>query len=128
MNLKQKTLFFGLASYLFGWVLLITNGISSLEVFGFSCCFAGVFSLATTIAVRLKLDKQIQIYGYMKDGKLLKQSNSKDYIKGYSDALGEEYDTRLSVGNPVDIKFHEIDGNRYIHKVIPRKEYEYKCS
>jgi len=39
-----------------------------------------------------------------------------------------EYDTRLSVGNPVDIKFHEIDGNRYIHKVIPRKEYEYKCS
>jgi len=39
-----------------------------------------------------------------------------------------EYDNRLEVGMPVDIKFREINGIKYVRGVIPRKEYDYKCS
>ena len=39
-----------------------------------------------------------------------------------------EYDNRLEVGMPVDIKFREVNGIKYMRGVIPRKEYDYKCS
>jgi len=39
-----------------------------------------------------------------------------------------EYDSRLKVGMPVDVKFKEVNGIKYMRGVIPRKEYDYKCS
>ncbi len=38
-----------------------------------------------------------------------------------------EYDSRLKVGMPVDVKFREVNGIKYMRGVIPRKEYDYKC-
>jgi len=39
-----------------------------------------------------------------------------------------EYDNRLEVGMPVDIRFRKVNGIKYMRGVIPRKEYDYKCS
>jgi len=39
-----------------------------------------------------------------------------------------EYDSRLKVSMPVDVKFREVNGIKYMRGVIPRKEYDYKCS
>ena len=53
MNLNQKTLIWGLSMYSLGWLILIIKGMGIIEIFGWSLCFAGIFSLSTTIALRL---------------------------------------------------------------------------
>jgi len=57
MNLNQKTLIWGLSMYSLGWLILIIKGMGIIEIFGWSLCFAGIFSLSTTIALRLNDDK-----------------------------------------------------------------------
>ena len=53
MKLFNKTLLFGLLSYSLGWLVLVINGISIIETFGWSLCFAGVFSLGISVAIMI---------------------------------------------------------------------------
>ena len=53
MNLKQRTLFYGLLMYSIGWMILVIRGMNIIEIFAWGLCFAGIFLLSTTMALRI---------------------------------------------------------------------------
>ena len=53
MKLDDKTLIFGLCLYSLGWIVLVINGISLIDIFANSLIFGGLFLLGVTISIKL---------------------------------------------------------------------------